>query len=343
MNSFASYSAVNAKLHARKKALLKAGDLERLMEFQSVAQMAEFLKKQYGYDKLVEELTVEEMHRTQLEVQIHRYNVLEIEKILYYFSGAYHNFFKTMLMEYEISDLQLILRGISRDEDMIELSKHFVHSEKYTKLDYEKLLAAKNITQFAEALQGSIYYDALKTMTQEDVTKREFHMEMKLNMLMYGELIACADKLSKTDKEIVKQRIGMKIDYYNVQWIYRATKYYDISPEEILIYSLPDGNAIGYPKLKKLCYCKNMDSFKELANHYLPYPIFDGTADTFLARSIESKLYKLINNKDTQTIETPLSYIYTLDAQLKDLIAITEGIRYQMPKEDIKKYLVHTL
>ncbi|MHC1750218.1 MAG: V-type ATPase subunit [Cellulosilyticaceae bacterium] len=343
MNPYTSYSAINAKLHARKRALVKTKDLERLIEFTSVSQMIEFFKKQYGYDKLVADFKAEEMHRTQLEVQIQRYIVLEIEKMLYYFAGPYHNFFKTMLMHYEILDLQLILRAISRGEDMCDLPTHFVHSEKYSKLSYDKLLAAKNITQFIDALKGSIYYDALKTMTQEDVTKREFHMEMKLTMLAYGEIIKCADKLSKTDRDIAKRSIGTEIDYYNVQWIYRATKYYDISPEEILIYSLPGGSTVGYSRLKKLCYCKNTDSFKKMADKFLMYPIFEETNDAFLARSIDSKLYKLVNKKDVQTIETPLSYIYILNAQLKDLIAITEGIRYQMPKEEIKKYLVNTL
>lgn len=344
MNSFAAYNAIDTKLHTRRRAFLNKADWNKIIECNKVTQVIEFLQKKYGYSHLIGEQKVQDMHRGELEVVLNRYLVVEIEKMIHYFSGHYKDFFKIFLMTYEIYDLQLILRAIARNENMEAMSSHFIHSEKYTTLSYNKLVGCGTVEQFVEGLKGSIYYDALKTMTQEDAIKREFHMEMRLNILFYRLLMEKAKKLNKKDAKIVEDVIGVQIDYYNIQWIYRATKYYDISKEEILIYSLPKGNKLSFSRLKKLIYTKTLEEFKALADKYVGQTIFKQNDDIFLERDMEAILYDIIHPINvSNSIAMPLVYIYTLTIQIKDLIGVTEGIRYGLPKEEIKKYLVYTI
>ncbi|MGL4344834.1 MAG: V-type ATPase subunit [Cellulosilyticaceae bacterium] len=344
MNPFASYKAINAKLHSRHKAFLSSQEWDKMLDYKTVSQVSEFLIKKYGYSEVIDSNQIKEMHRTELEVDLNHYCVVEIEKMLYYFSGSYKNFFKVLLMKFEIEDLLIILRAIARDEDRSELAKHFIHSEKHTKLQYNKLIECQNMTQFVELLKDTPYYEPLKTMTQEDALKREFHMEMKLNILYFKILMEKAKKLEPKDCRIVEQIIGFKIDYLNIQWIYRAIKYYDISREEILIYSLVGGQKITYNRLKKLAYTTSMQDFKRLAKQYFGEDLFDEDEDVFLEKKAEKLLYKLIKKeKGSENIGLPIAYIYSLNMEIKDLIAVAEGIRYGLPKEEIKKYLVYTI
>lgn len=343
MNSFACYRAINTKLHARRRALLEPADWDKMMDFKSVNQVIDFLKKKHGYKDVIEQSSTQEMHRSELEVALNQYIVLEIEKMLYYFSGPYKEFFKVLLIKYEINDLQLVLRTIARNEDMQGVRKHFVHSKKHTQVSYDKLLTSRNVAQFVENLRGTPYYESLKTTTQEDAIKREFHMEMKLNILFYKLLIEKAKKLDEADKKIVKDIIGLEIDCLNVRWIYRATKYFDISREEILIYSLPGGKKISFIRLKQLIYSKNIDEFKKLAEKYLGYPIFEVSNDAFLEKAMDKIIYNMVKKiKDEDNIAMPLSYIFGMELEVKELIAVTEGIRYELTKEQIKRYLVYT-
>lgn len=344
MNPFASYKAINAKLHSRHRAFLTGQEWDKMLECKTIPQVSDFLIKKYGYKDILDSSQTKDMHREDLEVNLNHYCVLEIEKMLYYFSGDYKNFFRVLLMKYEIEDLLIILRAVARDEDKTGLAKHFVHSEKYTKLNYARLLDCQNMGQFIESLKGTPYYEPLRTMTQEDAIKREFHMEMKLNILYYKTLMERAKKLRKRDCKVAQHIIGFKIDYLNVQWIYRAMKYYDISREEILIYSLVGGQKLTYNRLKKLAYTTSMQDFKRLAKQYLGEDLFSIEDDVFLEKRAENLLYQLVKKeKGSDDIGLPLAYMYSIMMEIKDLIAVTEGIRYGLPKEEIKKYLVYAM
>ena len=343
MNAYASYNAINSKLHTRKKTLLTREDWNKVLSYTTVAQFTEFLKKRYGYSVHLEQSKIEDVHRGELEVLLKRYVVCEIEKMIHYFSGPYKDFIKTLLLQYDIYDIQLILRAIAREENINDLQRHFVHSSHNTKVAYDKLIASSNVTQFVEGLKGTIFYEDLKTMTQEDVVKREFHMEMKLHILYYKLLMKKAKKLTPSDYEVVKNIIGLKIDCLNIQWIYRATKYYDISREEIMVYSLPGGN-ISYNSLKKLVYAKSFDEFERKAEKYLGSEVFSRKRDTLLEKRMETIIYRSIQKiNEENSIALPLRYIFILQIEIEDLIAVTEGIRYGLDQNEIKKYLVYTL
>ena len=345
MNPFASYRAINTKLSAKRRTFLSDREWERAAEFKTVPQMIEFLKKREGYSEAFSKYKLEEFHRGDLEILLQRYMVNQIESILHYYSGSYKEFFKTFLMEYEINDLQLILRVIARNEEKEGIEKSFIHSDHYAQCNYGKLVNSKNVAQFIEALKGTSYYDALKTMVQEDVHKREFHMEMKLYILLYKTLMDKASGLEDMDQEVAKKMIGTKADLINIQWIFRATKYYVISPEEMLIYSLPYGNRLTYQKLKTLAYSKNLEELKKQAEKYISYPLFEKATEEFLDRNIDKYLYDYIKRfpKEGEDIAQTIAYIYALEVEVKDLTSLTEGIRYTLPEIELSKYLVHTL
>ena len=345
MNPFASYRAINTKLSAKHRTFLSNKEWEKALDFKSVSQVIEFLKKREGYSEAFMKYKLDELRRGDLEILLERYMVSQIESILHYYSGSYKDFFKTFLMEYEINDLQLILRTIAEDGDKENIEKLLIHSEKYGRCNYQRLLSSKTVAQFIDALKGTPYYDALKTMVQDDVKKREFHMEMKLYILLYKALMEQAAKLEEKDQAIAKKIIGTKADLINIQWIFRATKYYAISPEEILIYSLPFGNKLSYQKLKSLCYAKNIEELKKMAEKYIAYPLFKETDENFLGRTIESYLYEYVLHfpKQGEDIAQTLTYIYMLEVEIKDLTSLTEGIRYTLPEIELNKYLVHTL
>ena len=127
------------------------------------------------------------------------------------------------------------------------------------------------------------------------------------------------------------------------QWIYRARKYYNISPEQILIYCLRGGNRLSFDRLQKLCYSKTTDEIRKLSNEFLRYQVFTSKNEAEIERNIDFYIYIKIKERDYQgTIGAVLLYLYKLEIIIKDLITVTEGIRYKLPKEDLKKYLVHS-
>lgn len=341
MNPYMAYEAVNTKILTKKSHILDEKKLDKILECNTVEQVTEYLKSKYDLRQIIEDTKSHDLHREDLETLLKRYEVLEIENILHYFSGPYKDFIQIFLMEFEISDLVMLLRKVVKGEGMDDVEKLFVHSGNYSSLQYSKLIASKTVFVFMENLKNTPYYNFLKTVTDNDVVKREFHIEMKLQILLYKTLLSKSEKLSALDKQAADEIIGSKIDFLNVQWIFRAKKYYNISPEQMLIYSLQGGRKLSFGRLKKLCYSKSVDEIQQLSNRYMRYSIFTTNNDIDIGRNIDHYMYEYVKSRKYQgTIGTVISYIYMLDIVIKELITVTEGIRYKLPKEHLKQYLV---
>lgn len=343
MNPYMAYDAVNTKIVTKKRLIFDESKLEKILDCTTVDQVKEFLKSRYNLKEIIDDAKSHDLHRDDLETLLYRYEVFEIERILHYFSGPYREFLQTFLMKYEIFDLVLILRKIAKDEENNGLEKHFAHSDNYSDLPYGKLTASKTVAQFIENLRGTGYYSSLKTVTDSDVVKRGFHIEMKLQVLFYKTLVNRAEKLMAPDRKAALELIGMKIDFLNVQWIYRAKKYYDISPEQVLIYSLQNGRKLGFSRLRKICYSKTAEDMQLLCNKYLKYKVFTSGSELEIERNIDNYIYRYVKDREYKgTIGIALLYIFMFDIIVKDLVTVTEGIRYKLPRENLKEYLVHS-
>ncbi|HBN84948.1 MAG TPA: hypothetical protein DDZ89_14020 [Clostridiales bacterium] len=341
MNPYMAYEAMNTKIMTKNNGVFDKKKFEKLLKCDSVDQVVDILLNEYHFNQIIEETISQDLHRDDLEILFRRYEVLEIENILHYFSGPYREFLRVFLMEFEIYDLIMILRQIAKGKDSVGMDIHFIHSERNSKLPYEKLIGSKSFVQFIEHLKNSPYYVPLKTVNDRDIIKRQFHTEMKLQMLFYKTLMIKSNTLSTRDKPVVQELIGTKIDGLNVQWIYRAKKNYNISPEEMLIYSIQGGKRLGYGRLKELCYAKSLEEIKGLSNQYLKVDLFATDYEPAVVMNFDKYMNACLNDrKYSGTIGVVVSYIFKLDMIVKDLFAVTEGIRYQVPKEHLKQYLI---
>ncbi|OOB77384.1 MAG: hypothetical protein BEN19_01990 [Epulopiscium sp. Nuni2H_MBin003] len=339
MSEFVSYQALEAKIRARKRILLHPSEFRKLLELSNTNQILDYIFKKEAYKKFVD-YSIKDMHRDDFEIVLEKAIVAEIEKMIGFMSGVYKDFFLCILQRYELHDLNLILRAVIKDELKDKISKYFIHSEKYSSIDFNKLLHARTIEEFTSLLKGSIYYATMISTNKDGILFREWHLEMKTSELYYSILIKKANKLDEADKKIATRLVGEKIDRLNIEWIYRAKKYYDVSNEEILIYSLGKGYKLSYTRMKNLCYTEDLEKFKLLANKYLNYTVFEANND-LLEKRLDKMLYEK-STKNASKIGNLLSYIVSLETIQEDIIAIIEGKRYDLPDIEIKKYLVST-
>ena len=340
MNPYTAYYAADAKISAKKGKVLDEARLRGMMECETVDQVADYIKNKYGLAGLIYDAgSNTRLFRDDLEQLMTRYMVRETEEMLHYFSGPYRDFLRVFLMRFEITDLVMMLRKITRNEVLTDVSERFVHSGSYSKLPFDKLAASKGMEEFIENLRGTPYYTALKTVTGNDDVKREFHSEMKLQILFYKTLMKRAAKLEKKDSEAVKEIVGTRIDFLNVQWIYRARAYYGISPEQILIYSIQGGNRLKPGILKKLAYSGSVDELERLANKYMRSGIFGNEAE--IKKNLDEGFYAYLENRKRDTsMGKVMWYIYMLDRAIRNMVTVTESIRYRLPREQMEKYLV---
>jgi len=332
--------AIETKIKAKKGSIFRTGRIEELLACESIDQVADFLRRKYGLARILNEYGSGRLLRDDIETLLKRYSVIGIEDILHYFSGPYKDFIKVFLMRYEITDLIMILRRIARGDDLDGIQERLVHSVNYSSLDYSKLTSSKSVAQFIENLRHTPYYSALRTVNENDVIKREFHMEMKLLLLYYNTLLKKADDLEPADSAAARAVIGEKIDWLNVQWIYRAKKFYQIPPEQILAYCLHGGRRLGFGRLKEMSYAASVDKMIQMSDTYLRRKIFEGDESGLRKRIDGIILERLGESKLKTPVGAVIAYIHMYEMIVNDMISITEGIRYKLPKERIRQNLV---
>ncbi|OON90232.1 MAG: hypothetical protein ATN33_03525 [Epulopiscium sp. Nele67-Bin001] len=330
------YQALDVKIQSRKHILF----IPDLLGFKKQNDLFNYLRKKPGYKEYLEKYDQQELHRGDLEVALNHLMVNEMEKMMHFMDGSYREFFKLMLKRYELHDLQLILRALVTGEDTQNVSKYFIHSKKYTKIDFARLVQVNSLAEFTKILKGTIYYDTLKTMEEEDIYNREWHFEMKVSATYSNLLYKKVESFEEDDIEVAKRILGLNIDRLNIEWIYRAKKYYNISNEEILVYSQPKGYKLSYTRLKKLIYTTDVEQFKKLANKYMNDDLFEA-GDNLLEIKLDKLFYVSLNEKQNKNgIGRVMGYMYKLELILEDITAVAEGLRYNISPEEIKKYLV---
>ncbi len=342
MGNVARFAALSTKLDAISGRFLQTEDYEALLHKERVIDIARYLKENTHYADLLADIDPDTVHRGDLNLSLARKIIEVTEKVAYFTSHKYKEFIKALLIRYEVEDLKLILRAISRSENVRSLDPLFIHSKKFSHLDYEQLLSIQSIEDMVSLLRGTIYEEAFRSITQEDLEVREFHAEMNLDFVYFKNLLKRSDELSAEDRKILKELIGINIDLINIQWLYRAHKYYRLSPEEVLNYTLPGGVKYKFSQLKELAYDENpVEAVISSVKHN--YPKIVVKKDIYVERRTYQYLYDLFkktNRENKMNIAKLASVLHFLEYEIRDIITIIEGIRYDVPVEDMKDFLI---
>lgn len=343
MSNERRFAAVNTKIRVLSSKLLSNSEFVDLIQCDSVQSQINYLKEKTIYrDVLTNSNTIQEV-----EVQLIRYILAQFEKLLSFFTDSYRDFFKAVLMRYEIEDLKIYLRVIQRGEDRDKISKGTVVNSSYHTIDFELLNTATNLNELIEMLKGSVYYKSLSPYKLEEGTKILFYMEMNLDRLYFSNLKEKAKSLSSEDRALFLKTLGRNIDMLNIQWIYRGIKYYKLIPEELINYTLPNGSVFNYEKIKEMCYSSE-EGLKNIVLDTKYKFLFDSShdIDLFMERRIGRYLYfEFLKDfrKAKLDISLVMSFIHLLEYEVSDIISILESKRYDLDLDETKEYLLRKI
>ncbi|MFO7152088.1 MAG: V-type ATPase subunit [Bacillota bacterium] len=344
MDRVARFAAVNTKIKALERDFLSAEQYAEMLRQRSIPELAIYLKEKTSYGKYLSDINPETMNRTALERALKRNMVKNLDKLLYFFSGQYRDFLRVLFFKYEISDLKNLARDIyNGSSNSIEEDLYFFIG-KYSKASLSKLQKATNLRDFIHALEGSEFFEYVKPLLEG---KREnlFRLEMALDASYFSIIKKSSEKLDKRDRSIIEKWEGMVSDLYNLQWIYRGKKFYMLTPEELLNYTIDMGDRLNFARRRELCYSKNLEELKSKAAEYGYGFLFkkDQTSDIYMERRINRFLfYKLgaLVRQYPMSIIQSVAYAWFLDFEVRDIFSIAECIRYNLSPEEAGKFLI---
>ena len=330
------HGAPNAKARVMIGNLLKYEDYKKLISFDSTDKFIDYI---YNYTHYREALEENNYNIENTEISIKKYFIKSLEKLYYFYFDEYRDFFKALLMRYEVEDIKIFLRVFTRKESKAVGQQHYIYSDLFKNISYEKIKKADTLDEFINSLKDTIYYKELMKYINEDRDKMLFYMEMALDRIYFTKLYRTTLKLKKKDREKILEMLGINIDLLNIQWIYRGRKYFNISSEELFNLSLDMGYKYDLKKIKDLCYM-SLDNFRKHINNSQYNEIFK-EEEYLMERSYERYLYNMLNDyikTSGLSITIPVVYIFKIEYEMRDLFSILEGIKYGV--ENIEKFLV---
>lgn len=341
MNSVTRYSAVNTKIKAIEGKFLKEKDYKTMLESKSIKEVAQFLKEKTHYHEILENIDADRISRIDLEAVIKNNMLTNIDKVISYFNGEYRSFIKALFLKYEIEDLKNIARVIYNGKT-IDNIENYVYIGKFSGINANKVIKAKLVREIIMAVEGTELYKYLLPLLDGNLKENLFRFEMVLDMSYYTILQNKWSKLSKSDMEILKQAQGVISDLLNIQWIYRGIKYYNLTQEELLNYTINLGFSLNFNDRKKMCYSKNLEEFLGVLHEKRYGFLFDNEEvdillDRKIYRYIEKELRKLQKIYSMSIISVFNLFLF-YEYEIKDITSIIEIKGYDMEEKNAGRY-----
>jgi len=347
MRSALLYPAVNAKIKAIRSQMLSEEDFNNLLNLNSVQEAFDYLYNQTYYKNFLEELSGKEIHRRQLELKLKKSIVQTEDFFNKYLQSTLKKLINHYFSKFEIEDLKLILRTILIENEEKYLSDNVAYINRNKKINFDELIQAVSYQELQSILKNTSYTAVLKEHeAQYKKNKNLFPIEMSLDYNYFAKLEKIAESLSAADKRYFDEVIGTQIDLLNIQWIYRIKRYYNLSSGEILNYIIPFYYKINKSEIRNM---SQVESGKELLKYisYEPYKNLLEKAvqeeKIIFEKFFLNKIYNILNKIETTSffsIAGILTFIYSKEYEVRDIVTTIEGIRYSLPKDEIRKFLI---
>lgn len=346
--SKSKYACVSVKAMAMTNKRITLLDFTELIGAENVPAVLQYLKTHTIYGEFLNKQSPGSCHRAEIEVRLYDLMVRETEKFLNYLAGADKAFLKMFLVRLEVESLRVLIRAIARGDDLEALQNMTVYSEKYSKVPFAQLYRARDWETFVGLLRDTDYYRVLEIHHDVSALSDLVMVEKSLDRYYYDLLKNRLQKLNqKTNREVIEAQ-QRHFDLLNLVWIYRGKKFYQLSREELIAYSLRGGYEITEKRLAELAGAKDLEEIKVQLIHSDYAFLFNHTKtiDLYMERRRERYLYYLylkLFRAGSDSLGRVVAYLHLLESEIQDITAIIESKRYRLNPEETAKYLIRSL
>ncbi len=343
MGNLLAYSGIVTKIRAMEAKLLKPEQFEAIANMGSVPEIVDYLRRNTAYAQALEPLTDEQIHRGNVEKLLVQSLYHDYTKIYRFCGQAQRRFMRQLIKPYEIELINYCLRiVINHYRHPFDLNYKRDFFDRYSQLSIEKLITSRTTDELIENLKGTEYYAPLKKLKDsQDVTLYDY--DLTLNLYYFTSVWREQKKtLKKEDFELFKRDCGSQIDLLNMQWIYRAKKYYNMKPADIYLLLIPIHYKISTDLIKEMVEAPGLDEFQALVSQTSYARHYNFAQNLTIERMYADclhHLYTIDRRRNPYSIAAVNSYLFFKDEELKKLTTAMECIRYRLAPGETLAYV----
>lgn len=343
MGNLLAYSGIVTKVRAMQAKLLTDEDFQNIANMHTVTDIAGYLKEKPAYREHLKEMDEGKLHRGDIE-KILIQSLYSDYTRLYRFSGMEQKkFLELYLKRYEMNLINYCLRIVfNHYEKPFDLNYKKPFFDRYSDLSIDKLITSKNVEELVENLKGTEYYGALKRM-EDAKSPTLFDYDLALNLYYFTNMWKKRKKiLKKKELDIFTRDAGTKIDLLNLQWIYRAKKYYNMLPPDIYPLLIPVQYRIHIDAMKELVEAPSLEEFMKAVEKTSYAKKMKENSQRTIEKMYRDCLYQLYmadRRSNPYSIAAVNTYLFLKEEELRKLTTALECVRYGLPARETLEYI----
>ena len=343
MGNVMTYSGITVKIRAMQAKLLKDGDYEQIASMRSVPEVTEFLKEKPAYEKYLEEMDSTLYHRGNVEKILYQSLFDDYSRIFRFGGPQQKQFLKTYWKRYEVDVINYCLRIVFNHYQIpFDLDYKKEYFDRYSQISIDALVASKNAEELVDNLAGTEYYEPLKKIREME-TATLFDYDMALELYYFTTLWKRQKRLLKgKELKLYARDCGTKIDLLNLQWVYRAKKYYHMLPPDIYSLTIPIHYRLSVKEYKTLVETPSLEEFLRQAEntwYARKYDFGDGRTMEQTYKDCLRHLYLADRRQNPYSVASIYTYLYLKEEEIDKLTTALECIRYGLPRSETLAYM----
>lgn len=343
MGSVMRYSGITTKIRAMQAKLLTKMDFEQIAGMHSVPEVIEFLKGKQAYASYLERMDRALYHRGNVEKILYQSLFDDYSRIFRFSGMEQKQFLKTYWKRYEIDVIDYCLRIVFNHYQIpFDLDYKKEYFQRYSQISIDALVSSKNVTELVDNLKDTEYYRPLGKICEME-TAGLFDYDMALELYYFTTLWRRQKRILKgKELELYARDCGTKIDLLNIQWVYRAKKYYHMLPPEIYSLTIPIHYRLSVGEYKTLVEAPSVEEFLrqlEQTRYAKKFDLEDGRTMERAYKDCLRRLYLADRRQNPYSIASIYTYLFLKEEEIDQLTTALECIRYGLPRGDTLAYL----
>lgn len=269
------------------------------------------------------------------------------DRVIRVLDGSPRVLVEELLHRFEADNLKSILRALITGTDPEEVRHALFSLGRHSRLPVADLLRARTVEDVIDALGGLHYAVVLQHALDRYLRERSlFILEIALDLDYYRHLWQAVEALAPSDRSIAARMVGIRYDIVNVDWMLRYRAIYHLSAEEMFNYTLPHGYRIGDEVVRRASRAPDLvglvaelpDPYRQLLQSIPKEAENIWQMEVALNRHAWGVAKAALAGYPFG-IGVILAYLSLKEAEIHDLRAILEGVRYARQAGEIEAFL----
>ena len=337
-------NAVLSKAMAMYGKRLTIKDYNSLLNCTSVSEVVNYLKNHTHYNVLLEKENESQIHRGRLEFLLRQELLRQLALLCKYeisVGEEIYEFITEKTVVEELSRFLILFSAGKSNEYLYSLSLYF---NDIIDIDLTALPNVKNYSDLLNILKGSRYYDAFNNHKPSNGIIDKTSIENDLYKGLYDHIFEIIRKHTRGKER--KQLENLFMSNLNAELIEKAIrlkKFYGLKGSDLKEKLLPY-STFSESQINAICNAeKSKDIFKIIERTGTGHKI-KKIKYAYSGEISEKLIHRQCKNNmrfSTYPSVILLSYMFLAGNELKNIISIIEGVRYNVSPETIKSILIY--